>query len=48
MRRVVRAVLVGSDVGDVSTLEDEASVEEVRRAYAELKDEVGSQSGSER
>jgi acetyl-CoA synthetase len=48
MRRVVRAVVAGNEVGDISTLEDEASVEEVRRAYAELKKEVGGQPGSER
>lgn len=40
MRRVVKAVAVGASPGDVSTLEDEASVEEVRRAYNELKREV--------
>ncbi len=37
MRRVLAAVASGSDVGDVSTLEDEASVEEVRHAYEELR-----------
>ena len=41
MRRVVRAVAEGrSEVGDVSTLEDGASVEEVRRAAAELAGEL--------
>ncbi|MBI3840484.1 MAG: acetate--CoA ligase [Thaumarchaeota archaeon] len=42
MRRVVRAVLVGKPVGDISTIEDEASVEEVRGAYLELQQEVSS------
>jgi acetyl-CoA synthetase len=40
MRRVVRAVVAGSEVGDISTLEDEASVDEVRQAYADLKQEI--------
>lgn len=42
MRRVVHAVVVGQQIGDVTTLEDEASVEEVRHAYLELKREMGS------
>ncbi|MCP8318780.1 MAG: acetate--CoA ligase [Candidatus Methylarchaceae archaeon HK01B] len=37
MRRVLKAVATGSSIGDLSTLEDEASVEEVKRAYEELK-----------
>jgi len=37
MRRVLRAVASDASVGDLSTLEDEASVEEVKRAYEELK-----------
>jgi len=36
MRRVLRAVLAGSQPGDLSTLEDEASVEEVRAAVESL------------
>jgi len=40
MRRVVRSVVSVVEVGDVSTLEDEASVDEVRRAYADLKEEI--------
>jgi len=40
MRRVVRAAVQGIPVGDVTTLEDEASVDEVRRAYQELKEEI--------
>ncbi|MDV3293700.1 MAG: AMP-binding protein, partial [Nitrososphaerales archaeon] len=40
MRRLVRAVVLGTPVGDVTTLEDEASVEEVRRAYDELRREM--------
>jgi acetyl-CoA synthetase len=40
MRRVVQAVISGKEVGDISTLEDEASVQEVKEAYFELKKEV--------
>jgi acetyl-CoA synthetase len=37
MRRVLRAVASGQTLGDLSTLENEASVEEVKRAYEKLK-----------
>jgi acetyl-CoA synthetase len=37
MRRVLRAVASDEGVGDVSTLEDEASIDEVKSAYEELK-----------
>ncbi len=37
MRRVLKAVVSGREVGDLTTLEDEASVEEVRKAYEEFK-----------
>ena len=37
MRRVLRALATGKDVGDVSTLEDESSVEEAKKALAEIK-----------
>jgi acetyl-coenzyme A synthetase (EC 6.2.1.1) len=40
MRRVVRAVATGSEVGDITTLEDEASVEEIRKALQEFKEEL--------
>lgn len=41
MRRVVKAVANGmKDVGDVTTLEDEASVEEVKRAIKEFNEQV--------
>ena len=36
MRRVVKAVASGSEIGDVTTLEDGASVEEVKSALAEF------------
>lgn len=37
MRRVLKAVASGQSLGDLTTLEDEASVEEVKRAYEGLK-----------
>ena len=40
MRRVIRAVLTNAPIGDVTTLEDETSVDEVKKAYEELKKEV--------
>ncbi len=43
MRRVVKAVANGmQNVGDVTTLEDQASVEEVKRAVLELEEQVKS------
>jgi len=40
MRRVVRAVVEGRPIGDVTTLEDETSVEEMKNAYSELQAEM--------
>jgi acetyl-CoA synthetase len=40
MRRVFKAVATGKDVGDVSTIEDEGSVEEAREAWTEMIKEV--------
>ena len=37
MRRVMKAVVSETPIGDLSTLEDEASVEEVMQAYESLK-----------
>jgi len=37
MRRVLKAVALGKSPGDLTTLEDETSVDEVRRAYESLK-----------
>ncbi|MDW8062561.1 MAG: acetate--CoA ligase [Candidatus Caldarchaeum sp.] len=36
MRRVLRAVAVGGGLGDLTTLEDEAAVEEIKASYEEL------------
>ena len=37
VRRILRAVLVGAPIGDVSTLEDASAVDEIKTTYAELK-----------
>ena len=37
MRRVLKAVALDLDPGDISTIEDEGSVEEARRALEEFK-----------
>jgi len=37
MRRVLKAVTIGSDPGDITTIEDEGSVEEAREAWLQLK-----------
>jgi acetyl-CoA synthetase len=37
MRRILRAIIQDRPIGDVTTLEDEASVEEVKVAYEEFK-----------
>ncbi|EJF05828.1 acyl-CoA synthetase/AMP-acid ligase, partial [Thiovulum sp. ES] len=40
MRRLLRAIFMGLPLGDVTTLEDEASVEEIRKAYEEIKKQI--------
>jgi acetyl-CoA synthetase len=40
MRRVLKAVILDRDPGDITTIEDEGSVEEARAAWAQLKSEV--------
>ncbi|MEW6213821.1 MAG: acetate--CoA ligase [Nitrospirota bacterium] len=37
MRRVLKAIVMDRAVGDITTLEDEASVEEIRAVYEEFK-----------
>jgi len=37
MRRIIKAVALNTPIGDLSTLENEASVEEVRKAYEEFR-----------
>jgi acetyl-CoA synthetase len=40
MRRVLKAVVLDRDPGDITTIEDEGSVEEARRAWQRMKDEM--------
>lgn len=40
MRRVLKAVVLQRDPGDITTIEDEASVEEARKASQELQAEI--------
>lgn len=40
MRRVLKAVVLGKEPGDISTIEDEGSVEEAREAWQQIKAEV--------
>jgi acetyl-CoA synthetase len=41
MRRVLKAVTLGRDPGDITTIEDEGSVEEARSAWEEMRKEMG-------
>jgi len=41
MRRLIRAVVEEKSPGDITTLEDETSVEEALRAYREMKQHMG-------
>jgi len=40
MRRVLKAVILDRDPGDISTIEDAASVEDARSAWLEMRREV--------
>jgi acetyl-CoA synthetase len=40
MRRVLKAVILDKDPGDITTIEDEGSVEEARLAWTQLRSEV--------
>jgi acetyl-CoA synthetase len=37
MRRILRAIIQDKPIGDVTTLEDEASVGDIKNAYEEFK-----------
>jgi acetyl-CoA synthetase len=41
MRRVLKAVVLDRDPGDITTIEDEGSVEEARIAWTELRQSIG-------
>jgi len=43
MRRVLRAVILDKDPGDISTIEDEGSVDEAREAWTQMKGDVAAQ-----
>ena len=36
MRRVFKAVVLGQDPGDITTIEDEGSVDEARQAWQQM------------
>jgi acetyl-CoA synthetase len=40
MRRVLKAVTLDKEPGDISTIEDEGSVEEAREAWGRMRAEV--------
>ena len=44
MRRVLRAVTLNRDQGDITTIEDEGSVEDARQAWQQMKSEISKQS----
>ncbi|MDQ3872936.1 MAG: acetate--CoA ligase [Thermoproteota archaeon] len=37
MRRLLKSIAAGDKVGDITTLEDEAAIDEIRQAYEDLK-----------
>jgi acetyl-CoA synthetase len=47
MRRVLKAVVLERDPGDITTIEDEGSVEEARQAWHELRGELSSAAAPE-
>ncbi len=40
MRRILKAVIVGAPIGDTSTIEDEASVDDIKATYEELRKQL--------
>ena len=40
MRRVLKAVMLDRDPGDITTIEDEGSVEEARQAWRQMREEI--------
>jgi len=40
MRRVLEAIILDRDPGDITTIEDEGSVDETRQAWLQMKAEV--------
>ena len=44
MRRVLKAVILNKDPGDITTIEDEGSVTEARQAWQQMKEDIASNS----
>jgi len=42
MRRLLKSIASGGQIGDVTTLEDGAAIDEVKQAYEDLKKAVQS------
>jgi acetyl-CoA synthetase len=40
MRRLLKAVLIGAPLGDMSTLEDEASIDDIKTTYNEIRKQL--------
>ena len=40
MRRVLKAVTIDKDPGDITTIEDEGSVNEARQAWQQMKQDI--------
>ncbi|MEM4349999.1 MAG: hypothetical protein QW712_06220, partial [Candidatus Nitrosocaldus sp.] len=40
MRRLLKAIVNGAQIGDTTTLEDEAAIDEVKAVYEELRKNI--------
>ena len=47
MRRVFKAIILDRDPGDITTIEDEGSVEEARQVWKRLKEQINEPDGPE-
>jgi acetyl-CoA synthetase len=45
MRRVLKAVTLDKDPGDITTIEDEGSVTEAREAWAQMRADMAAGTG---
>jgi len=45
MRRILKALASGTGIGDVTTLEDATSVEEIKKTYEEMKAMMAAEKG---
>src|SRR5207253_3185598 len=48
MRRVLKAVILDKDPGDISTIEDEGSVEEARESWQQMRGDLREERGASR